>query len=189
MSSLLRLSSVLLLLLGAQAALGQQKDAIAFRCETLIRTLPISQHPQVHQAYTKPDANLMDVIEQIDGLAAMDNADAQFAVGRMQQHGICAQQNTAGALAYLTRAAENGSREAQEALASAYYAGRNAAPANRLDIPPDLVKAYAWARVAGDEPAVSQIRRRMTPAQIGEAETLSMDLLRLVSTRVRASKQ
>ena len=186
----MRNSALLLLLVAAPAvAFAQQKDPLAFRCETLIRTLPISQHPQVHQAYTKPDANLGDVVEQIDGLAAMDNADAQFAIGRMQQHGICAQQNTAGAIAYLTRAAENGSRDAQEALAAGYYGGRNASPANKLDIAPDLVKAYAWSRVAGDEQAVNQIRRKMTTAQIGEAETLSVDLLRTVAERTRKLKQ
>jgi len=185
-----RSSLFLLMLLAAPlTASAQQKDALAFRCETLIRTLPISQHPQVHQAYTRPDANLGDVVDQIDGLAAMDNADAQFAIGRMQQHGICAQQNTAGAIAYLTRAAENGSREAQEALASAYYGGRNAPPANRMDIAPDYVKAYAWSRVAGDEQAVNQIRRRLSTAQIGEAEALSVQLIRTVAERARASRQ
>jgi TPR repeat protein len=177
------LPSSLALLLCAQGAAAQQKDAAGFRCETLLKVLPIMRHPQVHEAYAKPGASLMDVLENIDALAAMDNADAQFAIGRMQQHGICAQQNTAGALAYLTRAAENGSRDAQEALASAYAAGKDAPSANRMNIAPDPVKAYAWSRVVGDERTVSQIRHSMTPAQIGEAEVLSTELTRKLAAR------
>ena len=161
----------------ASGAFAQQKDSAGLRCESFLRALPIFQHPQVREAAAKPDASLMDVLENVDALAAMDNAEAQYAIGRMQQTGACAEPNPSGALVYFTRAAENGHRPSQELLANAYYLGKRAPGANGLNVAPDSMRAYMWYRVLGNETAADQVRRRLTTPEITEADGLAREQL------------
>jgi hypothetical protein len=62
-------------------------------------------------------------------------------------------------------------------LAGAYYDGKDAAPAHRLDIPVDPVRSYMWYRVLGDKEGIARVRRRMTPSEIDEAEQLAREQL------------
>jgi TPR repeat protein len=174
-SSLLAVTTALLLA-GAQAALAQQKPVDAgAKCESLLRTMPVMRHPQMQVIFYRPGSTLGDLLEQLDKLGNGGDPDALYAIGRMQQYGICAQQSTAGALEYLTRAAQSGVRAAQEALGEAYYAGKEASPANRLDIPLDHVQSYMWFRVLDDRKALLTVRRRMIPSEVDEAERLARE--------------
>jgi hypothetical protein len=175
-----RPSSVLLaavLLAAAGAASAQRGIGDGAKCEQFLRTLPVWKTPEVQMAVTRTGATLGDVLDQLDTLAQAGNADAQYGIGRMMQHGVCAEPNTGGALEYLTRAALGGSRPAQEVLAAAYYAGKEASAVNRLDIPPDPVQSYLWYRVLGNQQGVIQARRRMTPSEVDEAERLAREQL------------
>jgi TPR repeat protein len=175
MSSLRARSSLVTLLLAAAAGVAGAQPSDGAKCEGLLLRLPVMKTPEMRAAYDKPDATLETVLKQIDLLAANGRADAQYAVGRMMQHGVCAQQNTEGALAYLTRAAQSGVYAAQAALAEAYYAGKDASPPNRLDIAPDPVHAYMWYRVIGDQEGLLKVRRRMVPSEVNEAEKLARE--------------
>jgi TPR repeat protein len=180
MSSLRAQSSLLavaaLVLACAQPAFAQQKgeDAGA-QCERLLLSMPVMQHPQMQVIYRRPGSTLGDLIERLDTLAKNGDPDAMYAVGRVQQYGICGQQSTAGALEYLTLAAQSGVVAAQRVLAEAYYAGKDASPINRLDIPPDPVQSYLWYRVMGDQASVARVRRRMVPSEVNEAERLARE--------------
>ena len=177
MSSWLRLSSALLLF-GAQAALAQAPAVSdGYRCESFLRALPVMKTPEMLTAYGRTDATLETVLKQLDALATAGNPDAQYAIGRMMQHGVCAEQNTAGALAYLTRAAESGVQAAQQVLAEAYFAGKDASAANRLDVASDPVRSYMWFRVLGNQRAIVEVRKRMVPTEIDEAERLASQQL------------
>lgn len=168
------LAAALLLAL-AQPALAQKNAEAGAQCERLVQGLPVMRHPQMQSALHRPGATLGDLLAQLDRLANGGDPDALYAIGRMQQHGVCAEQSTAGALEYLTRAAQSGVRAAQEALGEAYYAGRNASPANRLDIPLDPVQSYMWFRVLGDQKNLLVVRRRMLPSEVDQAEQLARE--------------
>jgi TPR repeat protein len=176
MSSWLPPSS-LLVLLWAQAALAQPAITEGYKCEQLLRALPVWNTPEMQLAYGKPEATLDTMLQQIDALATAGNAEAQHAIGRMMQLGVCAEQNTAGALAYLTRAAEGGVQAAQQVLAEAYYAGKDASASNRLDIPADPVRSYMWFRVLGNQRAIIEVRKRMVPTEVDQAERLASQQL------------
>lgn len=189
MSTFLRTGTVLLLLC-AQAALAQQPPlSSGYQCERFLQALPVMKTPEMLAAYGKPDATLETVLEQLNALATAGNGDAQYAVGRMMQHGVCAERNTAGALAYLTRAAESGVPAAQQVLAEAYFGGTETSATNRLDIPADPVRSYMWFRVLGNQPAVVEVRKRMVPTEVDEAERLASQQLARQRGRIPAPEK
>ncbi len=106
--------------------------------------------------------------------AEQGHATAQFALGYKYDHGQGVPEDDREAVYWYWRAAEQGDAGAQDALGFMY--------ANGEGVPQDLIRAYAWANLAaaaGNETAEEQrlrTRRRMTPAQIAEAQALSRTL-------------
>ena len=85
-----------------------------------------------------------------------------------------AEQGDAEAVKWYRKAAEQGNRGGQLNLGASY--------ANAKGVPLDYVRAYAWCSLAaaqGVRPAMQctrDLRGTMTPAQIAEAEELSVSL-------------
>ncbi len=101
-------------------------------------------------------------------------ANAQNNLGFMYANGQGVPEDDRQAVYWYRLAAEQGYAKAQFNLGLKY--------ANGEGVPQDLIRAYAWANLAaaaGDETAKEQrlrTRRRMTPAQIAEAQALSRTL-------------
>jgi TPR repeat protein len=80
-------------------------------------------------------------------------------------------QDTAEAVTWYRKAAEQGNADAENTLGAIYAEGRG--------VPRDYVRAYAWfslATLAGDQTAQGNrdiAARNMTPGEIAEAEQLA----------------
>jgi hypothetical protein len=105
-------------------------------------------------------------------------ASAQFILGVMFQEGLGVRQNGDEAVAWYTRAAEQGHAEAQFNLGTMYRYGRG--------VWQDFVEAFAWFDVAVDaqhpDAAASRdvVARRLSPAQLGDAERRAAALRRTI---------
>ncbi len=96
------------------------------------------------------------------------HAGAQFNLGVMYEKGQGVAQDDVKAARWYRRAAEQGVAEAQSALGDAYHIGRG--------VMQNYIHAHMWfdlAAARGDETAAENrdiVARRMTPAQIAEAQ-------------------
>ena len=109
-------------------------------------------------------------------LAEQGNAKAQYNLGLMYRKGQGVPQDDAQALQWWRKAAEQGNAGAQNNIGFMYYNGRG--------VPEDDAQAHMWFNLASSryppgtdrDRAVKNrdiIAKRMTPAQISEAEKLA----------------
>ena len=107
-------------------------------------------------------------------LAEAGDAEAQGNLGIMYADGTGVPEDDAEAVRWYRKAAQQGVAEAQTRLGVMY--------ANGEGVPEDSVQAYAWFNLAAvqDNKAAQDnkdvVRKKMTPAQIAEAEKLSRKL-------------
>jgi uncharacterized protein len=103
--------------------------------------------------------------------AAQGNADAQYNIGFLYDK---AQEDYVKALKWYQKAAAQRHADAQYNLGYLYAYGRG--------VPQDYVRAYMWWNLAAqstsnaeesEESILDKVARRMTPAQIAEAQRLS----------------
>jgi TPR repeat protein len=105
--------------------------------------------------------------------ADQGNAASQLALARMYETGRGVPQSDVEAATWYRRAADQGEPWAQTNLGVKYAKGQG--------VPRDYVTAYMWfdlSAAQGDQAAVSNrdaAARRMTPAQIAEAEKLARE--------------
>ena len=105
--------------------------------------------------------------------AEQGDADAQFFLGLMDKDGR-------EAVKWYGAAAEQGDANAQFFLGQMYAEGQR--------VPEDYVKAYAWLNLAAAqgieaaEKTRTQIREKMTRAQVSEAQKLASDLFRRIES-------
>src|SRR6516165_4658167 len=105
--------------------------------------------------------------------AERGNDDAQFNVGVLYFAGVAVSENRIEAAKWFRRAADQGHSLAQAYLGLSYATG--------LGVPQDNIHAYMWLSLAaarGDQDAISnrnRVARRMTPAQIAEAQKLARE--------------
>ena len=114
-------------------------------------------------------------LKTFQSLAAQGNAEAQTNLGMLYANGQGVPQDYSQARQWYEKAAAQGHALAQNNLAEMYYAG--------LGVPQDDVRAYMWVNLAaadmtGDEQKQAvenrdDVARRMTPAQIAEANQLA----------------
>jgi hypothetical protein len=107
--------------------------------------------------------------------AAQGNAVGQNSLGNMYANGYGVPQDYAKAREWFEKSAAQGYAVAQNALGALYADGQG--------VPQDYVRAYMWyslaaARLTGNDQKLAannrdNIARRMTPAQVGEAQRLS----------------
>ena len=106
-------------------------------------------------------------------LAAQGIAEAQFNLGYMYYFGRGVPQDYAEAVKWHRLAAAQGIAQAQFNLGMNYSSGRG--------VPQDYVRAHMWsnlAAISGDADAVKNrenTAKKMTPAQIAEAQKLARD--------------
>lgn len=110
--------------------------------------------------------------EWFEKSAAQGNADAQYNIGFLYDK---AQEDYAKALEWYQKAAAQRHADAQYNLGWLYTYGRG--------VPQDYVRAYMWWSLAAaqstgsaeesEESILDKLTRRMTPAQIAEAQRLS----------------
>ena len=99
---------------------------------------------------------------------------AQTNLGLMYRHGQGVSKDEAKAAYWYRKAAERGNKKAQSNLGVLFAQG--------LGVLEDYVQAYAWWSIAatrGNTKAKenkSKLKRKMTPAQIAEAQKLSSEL-------------
>jgi len=110
--------------------------------------------------------------------AEQGDASAQYNLGLMYEHGQGVPQNYAEAVKWYRKAAEQGNAMAQWALGIMHGLGRG--------VPRDDVQAHAWLNLAvsrlspgekRDKAAEARdiVAKRMTPAQISEAQKLARE--------------
>jgi TPR repeat protein len=105
--------------------------------------------------------------------ADQGDAAAQFKLGVMYENGEGVPQGFTAAVTWYRQAADRGAADAQYNLGTMYVSGKG--------VPQDYVVAYMWlelAAAAGNLGALQDVDvvvRRMTPAQIAEAQKLAHD--------------
>ena len=105
------------------------------------------------------------------------DAGAQFGLGWMFQHGIEYAQNSARAVRWYRKAAEQGHTDAQVNLAAMYATGEG--------VRRDYVQAHKWMSVAAsnargqdaekDRKGRDAVAEKMTPDQLAEAQQLARE--------------
>ena len=101
------------------------------------------------------------------------DAAAQFALGLMYANGEGVPQDFTAAVTWYRQAAETGFPDAQYNLGTLYGSGKG--------VPRDYVTAHMWLNLAagaGNQDALQDLdalARRMTPAQIVDAQKLARD--------------
>ncbi|MDX9994583.1 MAG: tetratricopeptide repeat-containing serine protease family protein [Rhodocyclaceae bacterium] len=121
-------------------------------------------------AYTLYEA-VAKLAEKKDGFIPLAAFDAQAVLGAMYSVGEGVPKDDAKAVEWYQRAASSGQASAQQNLGVAYLRGEGVAT--------DNVLAYAWSNLAGGQGKEGAGKnrdiaaRRMTPAEIAEAQRLS----------------
>lgn len=124
-------------------------------------------------AYNKGD--YPTAVREWRPLAKQGNADAQFFLGSMYDHGEGVPQNYAEAVRWYRLAAEQGHAIAQHYLGAMYSFGQG--------VPQNYALAYMWSNLAAaqgeTEASTSRdsIAERMTPEQIARAQQMSQECL------------
>jgi Sel1 repeat-containing protein len=125
----------------------------------------------------QPSADLLNLI----AAAQKGDADAQYNLGGIYQSGVGAtsggghgvRQDSAEALKWFRKAAEQGDLRAQHSLGFMYSVGQG--------VPQNYVEAYRWYNLAAAQADKSAIQDRdilashMTPSQIAQAQELSRE--------------
>ena len=117
-------------------------------------------------------------IRELRLLCEQGNADAQFSLGAMYRNGLGVPQDYAEAVKWYRKAAEQGHAKAQLFLGNMYFFGQG--------VSKDYVQAYMWYNLAasGYPPGLEHdiavknrdtVAKRMTPAQISEAQKLARE--------------
>ncbi len=108
--------------------------------------------------------------------AEQGNGYGQFALGYLYDKGIGVAQDDAEAARWYRKSAEQGITVAQNNLGSMYEHGRG--------VPQDYVRAYLWYDLSVSLPGadrskavrnLDEIARKMTPAEIAEAQRLALE--------------
>jgi TPR repeat protein len=100
-------------------------------------------------------------------------SEAQYAMGVALIRGEGVPQDYSEGVKYYRLAAEQGEWEAQAALGAVYFTGHF--------VPQDYVQAHLWLNLAAvhGNKQISKLRnavgRKMTPAQLGEAQRLARE--------------
>ncbi len=106
--------------------------------------------------------------------AKLENAQAQYELGRLYDNGKEVLQDKEAALKLYTAAAEQGHADAPRELGWLYLKGKG--------VPRDLVRAYMWFDVAESfddyNYAMFWVSKDMTPAEIKEAKKLARDWMK-----------
>jgi uncharacterized protein len=161
----------------ASAAYNSQDYATAYR---LFRSLADAGNVYAQGAvgvmYAKGEGvpqNDAEAVTWYRLAADRGNAASQLALARMYEAGRGVTQNDVEAATWYRRAADQGEPWAQTNLGVKYARGQG--------VPQDYVTAYMWfdlSAAQGDQVAVSDrdaAARRMTPAQIAEAQKLARE--------------
>lgn len=116
--------------------------------------------------------NFAQALKWFRKAAEQGDPDAQFSLGQMYEDGEGVQQNYALAAKWYRLAAEHvpnlgGAGQGRNHLGLLYMDG--------LGVPKDYVQAYMWFRLVDGEMNLSDARKRMTPAQVLEAERLAAE--------------
>ncbi len=118
-------------------------------------------------------------IHELRPLAEQGNAKAQYMIGDMYSRGLGVPQDYAKALHWHRKAAEKGYARAQFALGTMYGLGRG--------VTQDYLQAHVWFNIAVSNLPPGKVRdaavesrddvvaKRMTPAQISEAQKLARE--------------
>jgi TPR repeat protein len=125
-------------------------------------------------------AEIPVTVEEIRRMAAQGSAFAQDHLGGMYEFGLRVPQDYIEAVKWYRRAAEQGYPSAQSSLGFNYIIGQGA--------PRNFLQAHKWLNLAGSRfteadkeardlavKARDEIARRMTPAQVIEAQTLARE--------------
>src|SRR5208283_2142309 len=103
--------------------------------------------------------------------ADQGHADAQFELGRIYRKGAGVPQDYAETVRWFRMAADQGNPFAQSILGTMYYKGQG--------VPQDFILAHMWFNLAAAQGSLSaqkgrdEAARKMTPAQIDEAQRLA----------------
>ncbi len=122
--------------------------------------------------------NYATAIREWRPLAEQGDAYAQFNLGLMYRNGHGVPQDDAEAVKWYRKAAEQGNAKAQNDLGTLYSNGQG--------VPQDYVQAHMWSNLAASRFPPSKNRdsavknrdivaKRMTPAQISEAQKLARE--------------
>ena len=117
-------------------------------------------------------------LRELRPLAEQGHADAQFNLGTMYDNGQGVPQDDAEAVKWYRKAAEQGVADAQYNLGSMYYDGQG--------VTQDYVQTHMWLNVAASsfppgkdrDKALKErdrVAKKMTPAQISEAQKLARE--------------
>lgn len=112
-------------------------------------------------------------LKEFRPLAEQGEASAQGSLGVMYAKGQGIPQDYKEAVKWYRRAAEQGDATAQNNLGKMYYDGKG--------VPPNYLQAHMWfnlAGAAGNDEAVKRrnmVAKKMTPAQIAEAQRLARE--------------
>jgi TPR repeat protein len=124
-------------------------------------------------AYKRGDYKL--AIQELTPLAEQGHGDVQYLLGRMYHTGLGVPQDYAEATLWYRRAAEQGNPGCQFLLGFLYSTGRG--------VPKDLVQAHFWFSVSAargsdaSRKSRERVAKKMTPAQIAEAQRLARELM------------
>ena len=114
-------------------------------------------------------------LNELMPLARQGEAEAQYLIGVMHAHGQGVERNYPEAESWYRQAAEQGRARGQALLGSMYAAGRS--------VPQDFVLALKWLNLAASDAEKRNvtvklrdiIAKKMTPAQIAEAQRLARE--------------
>jgi hypothetical protein len=132
-------------------------------------------------AYLQKDAA---ALAQLQAAAQSGDANAQFWLGIMYEHGQGVPQDYAQAISWYRKAAEQGYALAQNNLGSMYVKGQG--------VPQDSIVAYALYNLSAtgdpssDNPATSnrsKLAPRMTPQQIAAGQELTRRMMKMGVTK------
>ena len=124
-------------------------------------------------AYQRGDYKL--AIQELLPLAEQGHGDAQYLLGRMYHGALGVPQDYAEAALWYRRAAEQGNPDCQFLLGFLYSTGRG--------VPKDFVQAHFWFSVSAargsdaSRKSRERVAKKMTPAQIAEAQRLARELM------------
>jgi len=118
------------------------------------------------------DANFSEALKWFRRAAVQGDPDAEFSLGQMYADGDGVPQNYKIAADWYRKAAEHvpdygGAGQGRNSLGLLYLEGRG--------VRRNPVMAYMWLRLANDDDEIAFARSQMTPAEIAEAERLTMD--------------
>ncbi len=139
----------------------------------LLLTLPVTaqDHQKGVAAYKRGD--YATALKEWRPLAVKGDARAQYKLGNMYKNGEGVSEDDAKAVKWYRKAAEQGHAMAQYRLGLRYSMGEG--------VPKNNVRAYMWwslAAMNGIENGAlfrDSVAKRMTPAQIGEAQKLARE--------------